>query len=135
MSKTGNYIGGHTILHEGSPFFYKTNPSYLSKIHRKKNYLKEIENQLRNVKMCMKHTKELKERVRSSRKRKRMGLKNNYEERLYYWLMAIFKTLRQRHTKLRQHPEIEQSVSEILLEMGVRTSLLRQIKKKVNFTR
>ncbi len=135
MSKTGNYIGGHTILHEGSPFFYKTNPSYLSKIHRKKNYLKEIENQLRNIKMCLARSKELKEEIKSKRKRKRMGLKNDYEERLYYWLIAIFKTLRQRHTKLRHHPEIEQSVSEILLEMGIHTRLLKRVKEKVNFTR
>jgi len=133
MSKSGSYIGGNTILHEGSPFFYKTNPHYLSKIHRQKNYLKEIENQLSNVKMCLARSKELKEKIKSKKKRKKMGLKNNYEERLYYWLITIFKTLRQRHTKLRQHPEIEQSVIEVLLEMGITTRLLRKINKKVKW--
>ena len=135
MSKSGSYIGGHTILHKGSPFFYKTNPHYLSKRHKQKNYLKDIENQLSNVQILMESYKEFKKKKLSRKKRKKLGINNVYEGNLYYWLIAIFKTLRQRHTKLRNYPEIEKTVSDILLEMGVRHRLLKKVIAKIGCPR
>jgi len=111
MSKSGSYIGGHTILHEGSPFFYKTNIYYLSKRHRQKNYLKEIENQLSNIQILMESNNKLREKKLSRRKRKKMGINNVYEGNLYYWVVAIFCTLKERGSDLRNYPEIEKTVS------------------------
>ncbi len=131
MSKSGNYIGGHTILHEGSPFFYKTNNNNLSKIHKQKNYLKEIENQLNNVQMLMTAKQNLIAEKNNFKKRKKIKTKDNFEGNLYYWLLTIFHILRKRKTKLRKHPEIESVVISILLDMGVNNRLLNKVQKKV----
>ena len=117
-----HYIGGNQLLHKGSPLFQKIKTYDLPQTAKRnsvQNYLNDIEDIFSNIKILL----ESKSSIR----------KDMFQGKLYHWVLTIFTIIRKRQSRLRHIPNIENIVSDILIDMNVSERLIKRIQKKVKF--
>ena len=115
-----HYIGGNQLLHTGSPLFQKVKTYDIPRTARRnsvKNYLKDIQNIFSNIKILLESESSMRKDV--------------FQGKLYFWVLNIFIILRKRQSRLRHIPNIENIVSDILIDMNVSERLVKRIKNKI----
>lgn len=117
-----HYIGGNQLLHKGSPLFQKVKTYDLPQTAKRnsvKNYLNDIEDIFSNIKILLESESSIR--------------KDMFQGKLYHWVLTIFTIIRKRQSRLRHIPNIENIVSDILIDMNVSERLVKRIQKKVKF--
>lgn len=117
-----HYIGGNQLLHRGSPLFQKVKTYDIPRTARRnsvKNYLKDIQNIFSNIKILLESESSMRKDV--------------FQGKLYFWVLNIFIILRKRQSRLRHIPNIENIVSDILIDMNVSERLVKRIKNKIKW--